>query len=55
LTPVGDLVVFAPNTKEFRRLASYKVAEGGSYAHPVIAGNRVFIKDRDSVTLWTIE
>jgi outer membrane protein assembly factor BamB len=55
LTPAGELVVFEPNAKEFKRLAGYKVAEGGSYAYPVIAGNRVFIKDRNSVTLWAIE
>jgi len=30
-------------------------AEGGTYAHPIIAGNRVFIKDGNSVTLHTIE
>jgi outer membrane protein assembly factor BamB len=55
LTPAGELVVFEPNAKEFRRLAGYQVAEGGTYAHPVIAGNRVLIKDQTSVTLWAIE
>jgi outer membrane protein assembly factor BamB len=55
LTPAGQLVVFEPSDKEFKPLASYKVAGGGTYAYPVIAGNRVFIKDMDSLTLWTIE
>jgi hypothetical protein len=32
-----------------------KVAETPTYAHPVLAGNRVFVKDKDSLTLWTIE
>jgi outer membrane protein assembly factor BamB len=55
LSPAGDLVVFESNPKEFKQLASYKVASGGTYAYPVISGNRVFIKDGTSVTLWTIE
>jgi len=55
LSPAGELVVFEPDAKEFKRLAGYRVTKGGSYAYPVIAGNQVFIKDRDSVTLWVIE
>jgi len=49
------LIVFEPSDKEFKQLASYKVAESQTHAYPVIAGNRVFVKDQDSVTLWTIE
>ena len=55
LTPNGDLVVFEPSDKEFKQLASYKVAADTSYAYPVIAGNRVFIKDADALTLWALE
>ena len=55
LTPAAQLIVFEPSDKEFKQVASYKVAEGGTFAYPVVAGNRVFVKDRDSLTLWTIE
>jgi outer membrane protein assembly factor BamB len=55
LTPSSDLIVFAPSDKEFKQLATYKVAESGTYAYPVLAGNRIYIKDKDAVTLWTIE
>ena len=55
LTPAGELVVFEPTDKEFKQLARYKVAEGSTYAYPVVAGKRVYIKDADSVTLWTVE
>jgi len=51
----GQLVVFEPNAKEFKLIASYKVAEGGTYACPIIAGNRIYVKDSDSMTLWEIE
>ena len=55
LTPGAQLVVFEPNGKEYKQLASYKVADGGTHAYPVLSGNRIFIKDKDSVTLWTVE
>jgi outer membrane protein assembly factor BamB len=55
LTPRGMLHVFEPSDREYKELASYKVADGGTYAYPVISGRRIFIKDQDAVTLWTIE
>ena len=55
MTPAGRLTVYEPTKEKLNRLASYKVAEGKTYAYPVIAGNRIFIKDGDSVTLWIIE
>ena len=54
LTPSAQLVVFQPSDKEFKQLASYKVADSQTFTYPVIAGNRIYIKDQDSVTLWTI-
>jgi outer membrane protein assembly factor BamB len=55
LNPGGQLVVFQPTDKGYKQLASYKVADGGTYAYPVVSGNRVFVKDTDSLTLWTID
>jgi outer membrane protein assembly factor BamB len=55
LTPAGMLHFFEPSDKDYKELASYKVSDGGTYAYPVISGKRVFIKDKDAVTLWTIE
>lgn len=54
LTPAGQLVVFEPSDKEFKQLASFKVAAGDTFAYPVLAGNRIYIKDRNAVTLWTV-
>jgi len=51
----SELIVFKPSDSEYSELAKIKVAEAESYAHPVISGNRIFVKDQESVTLWTIE
>ena len=55
LSPKSQLIVFEPNDKAYKELASYKVADSQIHAHPVVAGNRIFIKDKDSVILWTIK
>jgi outer membrane protein assembly factor BamB len=55
LTPNSELVVFEPSATEFKELARYKVAETPTYAYPVASGNRIFVKDQDSVTLWMVE
>ena len=55
LTPGGKLAVFEPSDKEFKQVALYTVAKEGTYAYPVVAGNRIFVKDKDSVKLFMIE
>jgi outer membrane protein assembly factor BamB len=51
----SELIVIKPIDKEYTELARIKVSEKAAYAHPVIAGNRIFIKDEDSLSLWTID
>jgi len=51
----SQLVVFEPDGAKYSEIASYKVAETDVYAHPVLAGNRIFVKDQEMVTLWTVE
>ena len=51
----SELIVYKPSESGYSELAKIKVAEAESYAHPVISGNRIFVKDLESVTLWTIE
>jgi len=51
----SELIMYKPGDSGYSELAKIKVAEAPTYAHPVISGNRVFVKDQESVTLWTIE
>jgi outer membrane protein assembly factor BamB len=55
LTPAAELIVFEPSDKQFKQLARYKVADSETFAYPVVSGKRIFVKDRDSLILWTIE
>ena len=54
LTPQGDLVVFEPSDKEYKKLAGYKVGSD-TYAYPIAAGKGVYAKDKEAVTFWAVE
>ena len=38
----------------FEPLRRYKVAETETWAQPAISGNRIFVKDVSTLTLWTL-
>ncbi|HUT32562.1 MAG TPA: PQQ-binding-like beta-propeller repeat protein [Planctomycetota bacterium] len=55
LPSTSELIAFKPSGTKYEEVAKIKVADTPTYAHPVIAGNRVFVRDQDAVTLWTLE
>jgi len=55
LTSKSQLTAFEPSEKQYNELTTLKVADKQTYAYPVLSGNRLFVKDQDSVTLWAIE
>jgi outer membrane protein assembly factor BamB len=55
LTSDTYLVAFLPSGKGYTEVARYKVADTPTWAAPIIAGNRVFVKAHDTLALWTLE
>jgi hypothetical protein len=55
LTPGAELIVFQPGEKQFTEVAKIKVPGMSTYAYPVLTGNRVIVKDQDSVTALALE
>ena len=51
----SELTAFKPSDKEYMELARIKVADAPTYAHPVIAGNRIYVRDRETLTMWMIK
>jgi outer membrane protein assembly factor BamB len=51
----SELFVFKPTDKAYEELAKIKVADSAMYAHPVIAGKKIFVKDSETLTLWKLE
>ncbi len=54
LTPASKLLVFEPGEKDFNEVANYSVGTG-VYAYPIVTGNRIYVKDKDSVILWELK
>lgn len=55
LPSTANLIVFKPDPKAFEQIASYKVSETPIYAFPLVAGNNIYIKDAESLTLYSLE
>ena len=55
LTVKSTLVARKPGDTEYTELARYQVADTETWAHPVVAGKRIFIRDTDNVALWTMD
>ena len=55
LPSTSELIVFKPTDKEYAELARIKIADTATYAHPVIAGNRVFVRDQATVAMLAFE
>ncbi|MBN1818213.1 MAG: PQQ-like beta-propeller repeat protein [Sedimentisphaerales bacterium] len=55
LSSNGELMIFKPTGEKYEELARIKVSDTPTYACPVLSGKRIFIKDQDTVTLWTID
>jgi outer membrane protein assembly factor BamB len=50
----AELIVARGNPKQFEILRRYTVADSATWAQPVLSGQRLFVKDVNSITLWTL-
>ena len=50
----AQLIVARSSRTGFEPLKRYTVADSATWAQPAISGNRVFVKDVSSLTLWTL-
>jgi len=50
----GQLMIGRANPSGFEPLKTYTVASSATWPPPVISGNRIFVKDVDTLALWTL-
>lgn len=55
LPATGEILIFKPNPKSYMATAAYKVAATEVYAHPLVVGNKIFVKDEEMLTCWLVE
>ena len=51
----ADLILLSATGKEAQVLKKYHVADSPTWAHPVIVGRQVLIKDASTLTLLSFE
>lgn len=54
LTNDANLIVVPVSAKEYAPLMQYTVATSPTWAHPVIAGNRIFVKDETTLASLSV-
>ena len=54
LTTEGELIVVRRNPEKYQEVRRYKVADGQTWAQPVLLGREVVIRDADAVALWSL-
>jgi outer membrane protein assembly factor BamB len=54
LTTEGELVVVKRNPAKYEEVRRYKVADGQTWAQPVLLGNQIIVRDATSVALLTL-
>jgi outer membrane protein assembly factor BamB len=53
LATSGEMTVHEPSGESLREIARYKVAETPVWASPALVGNRILIKDLDTLVAWS--
>jgi outer membrane protein assembly factor BamB len=51
----AELIVARPSVTAFEPVQRYTVAKSATWAQPTVSGNRIFVKDVSSLTLWTLD
>jgi outer membrane protein assembly factor BamB len=54
LPSTSELIVYQPDSQKYSEIKRYKVSDTATYAYPVVAGNRIYIKDQESLALLSI-
>jgi outer membrane protein assembly factor BamB len=55
LLPDGQLVIARPTAKGLNEIRRYEVAESPTWAHPVVLGDGVLIKDLKTIARWGVD
>jgi outer membrane protein assembly factor BamB len=50
----AELIVARSSRSGFEPVVRYAVATSATWAQPAVSGNRIFVKDVSSITLWTL-
>ncbi len=49
----SELVVYKPDKSAYTEIARFKVADTPVYAHPLLVGKSIYVKDNETLIMWT--
>jgi outer membrane protein assembly factor BamB len=55
LPQTSNLVIFKPDEKAYNEVSFIKVAETPTYSYPILAGNKLFVKDKESLAMMILK
>ena len=55
LSSTSNLIVFKPAPEAYSEVKKYKVSDSPVYSYPVVAGNKIYIKDSENLILYKVE
>jgi len=55
LPQTSNLVIYKPDDKAYTEVAVIKVAETPTYTYPILAGKKIFIKDKESLAMLALK
>lgn len=50
----AELVFFDPDKDSYKELARLRISDAATYATPLVTGNRIYIKDENTIALWKV-
>jgi outer membrane protein assembly factor BamB len=53
LPSTANLIVFKPVSTSYTEVKKYKVSETAIYSYPVVAGNKIYIKDAETLMMYS--
>jgi len=55
LSATGNIIIFKPDPEKYVEIAVYKVADTEVYAYPLVTGDKIYIKDKEMLTCWSVK
>lgn len=54
LPSTGNLIVFKPDSKAYSEISKFKVSETPVYSFPIVAGDKIYVKDAENLIMFKI-
>jgi outer membrane protein assembly factor BamB len=54
LPSTGNLIVFKPESAAYAEVVKYKVSETAVYSYPIVAGDKIYVKDAETLMMYRI-